>query len=91
MRAVILAGGLGMRLRPYTAIIPKPLVPVGDRPILEHILYGLNTSGVKRVHVCLGHLGELIQAYFTQGAGFYLRAWRSSGIGRRSPSERQVR
>ncbi len=38
MRAVILAGGLGTRLRPYTTILPKPLVPVGDRPILEHIL-----------------------------------------------------
>ena len=38
MRAVILAGGLGMRLRPYTTILPKPLVPVGDRPILENIL-----------------------------------------------------
>jgi NDP-sugar pyrophosphorylase family protein len=68
MRAVILAGGLGMRLRPYTTIIPKPLVPVGDRPILEHILRGLGASGVQRVHICLGHLGELIQAYFAQSA-----------------------
>ena len=44
MRAVILAGGLGMRLRPYTTILPKPLVPVGDRPILEHILRRLHAS-----------------------------------------------
>ncbi len=66
MRAVILAGGLGTRLRPYTAILPKPLVPVGDRPILEHILRRLHTCGVRKVDLCVGHLGELIQVYFTQ-------------------------
>jgi NDP-mannose synthase len=67
MRAVILAGGLGMRLRPYTAILPKPLVPVGDRPILEHILRRLSACGVTEVDLCIGHLGELIQVYFSQG------------------------
>ena len=66
MRAVILAGGLGMRLRPYTTILPKPLVPVGDRPILEHILRRLHASGARRVDLCVGHLGELIQTYFSQ-------------------------
>ncbi len=66
MRAVILAGGLGTRLRPYTTIIPKPLVPVGDRPVLEHILRRLNACGVVVVDLCVGHLGELIQVYFSQ-------------------------
>lgn len=66
MRAVILAGGLGMRLRPYTTILPKPLVPVGDRPILEHIIRRLSACGVTSIDVCLGHLGELIQLYFSQ-------------------------
>jgi NDP-sugar pyrophosphorylase family protein len=66
MRAVVLAGGLGMRLRPYTAILPKPLVPVGDRPILEHILGRLAAAGVREVDLCIGHLGELIQTYFSQ-------------------------
>ena len=66
MRAVILAGGLGMRLRPYTTILPKPLVPVGDRPILEHILRRLATCGVTEIDLCIGHLGELIQVYFSQ-------------------------
>src|SRR3954463_16457928 len=66
MRALILAGGLGMRLRPYTAILPKPLVPVGDRPILEHILRRLSACGVTEVDLCVGHLGELIQTYFSQ-------------------------
>jgi NDP-sugar pyrophosphorylase family protein len=66
MRAVILAGGLGMRLRPYTTILPKPLVPVGERPILEHILRRLHACGVREVDLCVGHLGELIQVYFSQ-------------------------
>ena len=66
MRAAVLAGGLGTRLRPYTTILPKPLVPVGDRPILELIFAWLAGSGVTRVDVCIGHLGELIQTYFSQ-------------------------
>jgi len=66
MRAVILAGGLGMRLRPYTTILPKPLVPVGDRPILEHIFRRLAMCGVTSIDICVGHLGELIQVYFSQ-------------------------
>ncbi len=66
MRAVILAGGLGTRLRPYTTILPKPLLPVGERPILEHILRRLHASGVRNVDLCVGHLGELIQVYFSQ-------------------------
>ena len=66
MRAVILAGGLGTRLRPYTTILPKPLVPVGERPILEHILRRLYACGVGEVDLCVGHLGELIQVYFSQ-------------------------
>jgi NDP-sugar pyrophosphorylase family protein len=63
---VILAGGLGTRLRPYTTVLPKPLVPVGDRPILEHILLRLHSSGVRVVDLCVGHLGGLIQVYFSQ-------------------------
>ena len=66
MRAVILAGGLGTRLRPYTTVLPKPLVPIGDRPILEHILRRLYACGVRTADLCVGHLGELIQAYFSE-------------------------
>jgi NDP-mannose synthase len=66
MRAVILAGGLGTRLRPYTTVIPKPLVPLGDRPILEHIILRLAHHGVREIDLCVSHLGELIQAYFSQ-------------------------
>jgi NDP-sugar pyrophosphorylase family protein len=66
MRAVILAGGLGTRLRPYTTVLPKPLVPVGDRPILERILHQLAAHGVDRVDLCVAHLGELIRVYFAE-------------------------
>lgn len=68
MRAAILAGGRGTRLAPYTTVLPKPLVPVGDRPILELILRQLSDCGVDRVDLCVGHLGELILAYFNQSA-----------------------
>jgi NDP-sugar pyrophosphorylase family protein len=56
-----------MRLRPYTMVLPKPLIPVGDQPILEHIIHRLARAGVRRVDLCLGrHLGGLIETYFTQ-------------------------
>jgi NDP-mannose synthase len=63
MRAVILAGGLGTRLRPYTTVIPKPLVPIGDRAVLEQIIRSLAASGVDRIDLCVSHLGQLICAY----------------------------
>jgi NDP-sugar pyrophosphorylase family protein len=59
MRAVILAGGAGMRLRPYTTILPKPLVPIGERPILELIVRQLAAAGVTKADLCIGHLGDL--------------------------------
>ena len=68
MRAVILAGGRGTRLRPYTTVLPKPLVPVGDRPVLELIIHRLATCGFVQVDLCIGHLGELIMAYFADGS-----------------------
>ena len=63
MRAVILAGGFGTRLRPYTTVIPKPLVPIGDRPVLEHIIRSLVRCGVNRIDLCVSHLGQLICVY----------------------------
>jgi NDP-sugar pyrophosphorylase family protein len=66
MRAVILAGGLGMRLRPYTTILPKPLLPVGDRPVIEHILRRLARFGVRHVDLSVAHLGELIRVYLSE-------------------------
>jgi NDP-mannose synthase len=68
MRAAILAGGKGTRLAPYTTILPKPLVPMGDRPILELIIRQLGRHGFDHVDLCVGHLGDLIQVYLSQSA-----------------------
>lgn len=62
VRTVILAGGRGARLAPLTTIVPKPLVPVGDQPILELLLRQLVAQGCDRVTIALGHLGHLIRA-----------------------------
>jgi NDP-sugar pyrophosphorylase family protein len=53
-------------LRPYTTIIPKPLVPVGDRPILEHIIRQLAAAGACDIDLCVNYLGELIETYFAR-------------------------
>jgi len=64
--AVILAGGKGTRLRPFTVTFPKPLVPLGDRPILDRLLHQLAETGISRVILSLGHLSSLIRAYVNQ-------------------------
>ena len=64
MRAIILAGGRGTRLRPFTASFPKPLVPVGDTPVVELLIRSLLRHGIYDVTLSLGHLAELVQAYF---------------------------
>jgi NDP-mannose synthase len=67
MKTVILAGGKGTRLAPYTTIFPKPLVPIGERPILEIIIRQLVGQGLGDIILSVGHLGELIEAYFQNG------------------------
>jgi NDP-sugar pyrophosphorylase family protein len=64
MRAVILAGGKGVRLRPFTVNFPKPLMPLGDHPALEVLIQRLAASGITDITLTLGHLAELIKAYF---------------------------
>lgn len=70
MRAVILAGGLGTRLAPFTAVLPKPLVPLGDMPILEVLLRRLTLFGVAHATLAVNHLASLIRAYFGDGERF---------------------
>jgi len=67
VKAVILAGGKGRRLAPYTTTLPKPLLPVGEMPILEILLLQLKFFGIKDISICVGYLGSLIQAYFGKG------------------------
>jgi len=78
MRAVILAGGKGTRLRPYTTVLPKPLVPIADRPILELVIRQLAANGFTRIDLSVGHLGGLIKAYLDSvelPEGLQLRYW----------------
>lgn len=72
MEAIILAGGLGSRLKPYTMTIPKPLLPVGDTPIIEVLLSQLAKKGVSKIHICLGHMAPIFQSYLGDGSKFGL-------------------
>ena len=71
MKAVILAGGLGTRLQPYTFFIPKPMLPLGNKPLLEYIIEWLkNAGGIDQVVVCVSYLHRTIEDYFEDGARF---------------------
>lgn len=67
MKAVVLAGGKGTRLAPYTKVLPKPLMPIGDMPILEIILRQMKAAGISEVTLTVGHLCNLMQAFFQNG------------------------
>ncbi len=73
MKAVVLAGGQGTRLAPYTKVLPKPLMPIGDMPILEVILCQMKLAGVDEVILTVGHLAELMRAFFQGGKRFGLK------------------
>lgn len=73
MKALVLCGGRGTRLRPYTTVIPKPLMPVGDLPILEILLRQLHAAGVREVVLAIGYMGQLFQAFFADGERLGLR------------------
>ena len=68
MRAVILAGGKGTRLMPYTTVIPKPLVPVGEKAVMEIVVSQLARAGCTHATVAVSHLAQLIEAYFGDGS-----------------------
>jgi len=73
VQAVILAGGKGSRLRPYTKVLPKPLVPLDDFPIAEIIIRQLKHYGLKNIVISTGHLAELIETYFGDGRRWGVR------------------
>lgn len=67
IRAVVLAGGKGTRLAPYTRIIPKPLMPIGDMPILEIMLRQMKRAGIRQVTLTTGYLDNLLRLFFLDG------------------------
>ena len=70
MKAVILAGGLGTRLQPYTNSLPKPMLPLGEKPILEHLIEWVRKNGVKEIVLCVSYLRKKIEDYFGDGKKF---------------------
>jgi NDP-sugar pyrophosphorylase family protein len=88
MKAVVLAGGKGARLAPYTKILPKPLMPIGDMPILEVLLLQMKAAGVNEVVLTVGHLSELLRAFFQDGRQFGLQisySYEESPLGTAGP------
>jgi NDP-sugar pyrophosphorylase family protein len=73
MKTVILAGGRGVRLRPLTYTIPKPLLPIGEKPILEEIIERLKAQGLDDLIIAVGYRAELIETYFRDGSHLGVR------------------
>jgi len=73
MKAVVLAGGKGTRLAPFTTVLPKPLMPIGEMPILEVILRQMKYAGIDDVVLTVGHLSELLKTFFQDGSRFGLQ------------------
>ncbi|MBI4320857.1 MAG: NTP transferase domain-containing protein [Chloroflexi bacterium] len=70
MRAIILAGGTGTRMRPYTTVLPKPLMPIGDVPIADIVVNQLKYHGITNITMAVGYLAELLMAYFGDGSKY---------------------
>jgi mannose-1-phosphate guanylyltransferase len=70
VKAVILAGGLGTRLQPYTTFLPKPMLPLGEKPILEYLIEWIKKSGIKSIVLCVSYLRKTIEDYFGDGEKF---------------------
>jgi len=70
VKAVILAGGLGTRLQPYTTFLPKPMLPLGEKPILEHLIDWTKKNGIKSIVLCVSYLKKSIEDYFEEGKRF---------------------
>ena len=73
MKAVILSGGKGTRLAPYTKTLPKPLMPIGTMPILEILLRQMKCSGVDEVILAVGHMQEMLWSYFQDGSKYGIK------------------
>jgi mannose-1-phosphate guanylyltransferase len=80
LQAVILAGGLGTRLRPYTFFAPKPMLPLGDKPLMEHLITQLSKTGIEDIIVTVSYLRKTIEDYFGEGdeMGVHIKYVRTS-------------
>ena len=70
MKAVILAGGLGTRLQPYTTFLPKAMLPLGDKPLLEHLITWVKKNKITSIVICVSYLRRTIEDYFEDGSKF---------------------
>lgn len=70
MKAVILAGGLGMRIRPFTKVIPKPLLPIGEKSVLEIQINQLKRSGFNEIYIATNYMGDYIERFFGDGSSY---------------------
>ncbi|HWP78836.1 MAG TPA: nucleotidyltransferase family protein [Candidatus Nitrosotenuis sp.] len=70
MKAVILAGGLGTRLQPYTTFLPKPMLPLGEKPLLEHLINWIKRNKITDIVLCVSYLRKTIEDYFEDGGRF---------------------
>jgi mannose-1-phosphate guanylyltransferase len=68
MKAVILAGGLGTRLQPYTTFLPKPMLPLGEKPLLEHLIDWIKNNKITDIVLCVSYLRKTIEDYFEDGS-----------------------
>ena len=73
MKTVILAGGLGTRLQPYTFFMPKSMLPLGSKPLLEHIITWIRSNNMKDIVICVSYLGNTIENYFGDGTKLDVR------------------
>lgn len=73
MRAIVLAGGRGTRLKPYTVVLPKPLMPIGEYPILEVVVRQLVHAGFTHITMAVNHQADIIKAYFGNGGKWGVR------------------
>ncbi|MBU0628888.1 MAG: NTP transferase domain-containing protein [Nanoarchaeota archaeon] len=73
MKVAIMAGGIGSRLKPMTLVIPKPLIPIGGKPILEIIIKSLKKNGFDDIILCVGYKSDLIKTYFGSGSNLKVR------------------
>jgi len=70
VKAVILAGGLGTRLQPYTTFLPKAMLPLGDKPLLEHLINWIKKNKIDSIVICVSYLRKSIEDYFEDGSRF---------------------